>query len=488
MLVAQILVTSIATSTAASTSSVADYLAASARGAVLLAEERFAEAADELRRARLLTPSSPTVARDLAVALVALERFEEALDVLEDVEGLGDVDPEVLDLLAVVLVRLGQDEAAREVASSSGTFDGDALAFALGDRSRLDEVASRLGDRSLRAIAAARLLEAHAAKNGDGARARALSGLAQAGERSLLAASSGAWPIEPIGVGAIARATVDVSTNPRLVDRSTLSDTGARATVEAEAGIAALIGRARVDGAFAFEQQKWLVASEADDFEVSAFTLCLGIEVPLEASPLTPSAGLGLRLLDVSGALLSTHHAFAIDGGPRLRLPISSNLEVLLELLAIATDFVDGSPRDTRASSQNRDFIGQRVMASIRARDELVSGNVELSFLRDDARGSAFDAVGGSIAGLVEVTLTDVFSLDVAAGLDLRRYGPVGDPRVLGAASTREELRLSVGAGLRAKLTGALSLTVMDSYVQKVARGTRGYSDNLTRLGAEVSF
>ncbi|MBI2375319.1 MAG: tetratricopeptide repeat protein [Deltaproteobacteria bacterium] len=458
---------------------------AGARGARLLLDQQLEEAVIELEAARALAPGSSIPLRDLAVALMILGRDGEALEAIEAAMGLGDLDPEVAELRSVMLLKLGRIEEARGAASAANGFGADALAFALGDRSKREALADRLGEPGERSQVAALLLALDADAILDGARAERLARLA--GRDPSLAFVP--RPIRRTRWGGRVAATIDASTNPRLADRASLDDGVLGLGVLGEATGSLVLGPVRLDaGAFAETRHFFLGREGAEAFELSGLGFAVGVVAPLEASPLAPSATLGLRVVDVFGDFWSRHHAFSIEGGPGLVLPLSSELELLIEALAAATDFVDGSPPDAVVTSQNRDCIGQRVLATLSLAPGPVWARFSLAFIRNDARGAAFDAIGGLVAARAGVELLPGLEVSVDAGVEVLRYGAIGDPKVIGAASRRDELRLSVGSTFRLRITEGLAMIVTDDYAQKLARGPRGYVDNQTRAGLEVSF
>jgi hypothetical protein len=463
--------------------------------------ERFAAGALDvaipcLERARALLPLSATIARDLAIAYHAAGRLADALRQAELAMELGERDPEVIELRAVLLARLGWTDEARELARTADTWEGGLVAAVLGDSTAAYEVSELVNEETRRGAVAALVLATYAAERGDVTSARALldAGVALAsrgGESDAEYASrvfaSRLRARRGVSAASRLRLTIDHASNPTYVaEAPLLRAPGLRAGLLAEGALHAPIGAARVDAAMRFDQHLFLEdRSTLGAVELSGLSMAASVEVPISRHPSAALIGARARFVDTFGDALRVHYATTIEGGPTLALPIAAGLRVELGVFGVSTDFVDRSPSSARISSQNRDFVGRRATLVLDWDGDWVQGRAELMFLRDDARGDAFDARGGG--GALRLHARPMEGLAISTGIALlaRQFGPVGDEAIIGDAATRHELRTAIDFGAEIALAGSTFLVVEDTWIRSDARRLHTYTENVISVGVE---
>lgn len=441
-------------------------------------------------------PGSAVVARDLASAHLHAGELEAALASIDAAILLGDADPDARTLRAVILARLGRTtEAATEARAAAG-WRGELVAASLGD-GRAAYRASELGaEATPRGALASVVLAAHAVERGDGITAGLLLGDAEGlvsrdadGDiAAAVRAVSGALDaLDALTLHTRLRASIEHATNPALLSAPPPVDqSGLRLAILAEGEASFPIGRARVGASLRADKQAYLTEREAfRDLDLFGLTLTAGAELPIGRHPYAARVGLGARFTDTFGHRLDVHYATSIEGGPSLVLPMSPALSVSLAFLGIATDFVDRSPPDARISSQNRDLFGQRAVFGLTFATEWLDGRAEAMFLRDDALGDAFDALGGALAIRVLARPSPGVSLSTGAGVLIRDYGPVGDRALIGPAATRAQLRTALELGAQIELTTGFSFVVEDVWIQNNARELHSYTENVLSIGVE---
>lgn len=472
-----------------------------AEGADLLARGEVQAALQKLERAKELDPASPIIYRDLAIALGRAGRYAEAERMIAQAIDLGDADPEARELHALLLARSGRKDEALAAAQDARSWEGDLIAASLGDRSSASRATEWTSERTSRGALTALVLAAYAGEAGERTSARNLVSVseltaAEAGSVAVLEAARAlrgrldGESSELLKAGARARSVVEHATNPRFTaSGSDPAPAGLRLGLLAEAAVQAPIGTARLDGAFRFDQHLYLTAGDAlEQLDISGFTLAASAEVPISTSPEAASVGVAVRFRDLFGDRFRRHYATTIEGGPTLTLPFDLGTRLVLGVFGVGTDFIDGSPPDAEISSQNRDRIGQRAVAALIVETEHVDARAEALFLRDDAYGEAFDVRGGAISGRVEVRVPFGISLRGGLALTLRRFGPVGDPTVLGAAATRSEFRTAVELAALVPIGDHLALLIEELWISSSARPEHSYSNNVLTAGVEVRW
>ncbi|MCK6544706.1 tetratricopeptide repeat protein [Myxococcota bacterium] len=449
-----------------------------------------------LEEARALLPLSGTIARDLAIVYHAAGRLADALRQAELAMDLGERDPEVIELRAVLLARLGWDDEAREVARTADTWEGGLVAAALGDASAAYGVSELVEEETRRGAVAALVLATYAAERGDFTSARllldagtrlAVRGGESDAEYAARVLASRLRARRGLGAASRLRLSLDHASNPAFVTEAPLyRSSGLRAALVAEGALHAPIGPARVDAVMRFDQHLFLEDRSAlAEVELSGLSLEAGVEVPISRHPSAALIGVRARIVDTFGDALRVHYATTIEGGPTLALPIAAGLRVELGVFGVATDFIDRSPSSTRISSQNRDLVGRRATLVLDWEGEWVEGRAELMFLRDDARGDAFDARGGAAALRLRARPTEGLSISTGVALLGRAFGPVGDEAIIGDAAVRHELRTAIDVGAEIALGGATFLVVEDTWIRNDARRRHSYTENVLSVGVE---
>lgn len=478
----------------AATSSSADALAA--RGFALLAEDAAEDALTCLDAARALAPDNALIARDRAVAYSRLDRVPEALAAIEEAIALGDADPEAIILRTMLLDRSGRRFEAIVSARALRSAEGDLIGAALRDPASTHRAAELAQEDSARAALAALVLAADAGERGREGIARLLTNAAAERARAAhaLDVQNAAREMERrldehgrILTGGRLRATVDHATNPFYLERS--PESALRAAFSGELTFAAPLGIARFDAALSATQHAVLThRSLYHELDLSIFSVAVSAEIPISPRPAAALIGFRARATDVWGDLFGVHYATAIEGGPFMSLPLGASLAAELGIYGVGVDFVDRSPSDSQISSQNRDRVGQRATFALSFDAELVEGRVEASFVRDDALGEAFDAIGGLFSGRLSAYPGGGVVLETAVSAGVQEYGPVGDLAIIGPAATRTEVRNAVELSARVPLSESTALVIEDVWLRNNARRGHEYTENVFSVGAEVAW
>lgn len=475
-----------------------------AKGAELLVQGDPAAALSLLERAHALAPEDFVIARDLAAAALRADRPSDALRAVDRAIELGDPDPEARELRAVILARLGRRRTAAEVASEIGTVEGHMIGAVLSDPEAAYRLMPLVGEQSDRGALASLVLAAHEAARGDMGGARRLSALAEhqataAEDITLLNAARGlSRRFEEAGAVRHLlrlRLGLDHATNPGYVTAGDPDrNSGLRAVFSGDGAVEIPLGRATLFGGIRLEQhafanQRELYAS----LDLTALSISTRVDVAISNHPSAAIVGFSTRYTDVFARLFREHYAASIEGGPDLTIKLNAPMRLRLAVYGVATDFVDVSPPSGTVGSVNRDRVGQRAVLSLLLRTDWIEGIAEGLFLHDDARGDAFDAIGGGIAGRVAAHLSGGIVLFTGIAVTVREYGPVGDRAIIGPASTRAEIRTVAELGARVPLyrfgdTPGLFFVMEDVWINNAARQEHGYTENVLSMGVEVSF
>jgi len=479
-----------------------DALPLLARGVQALARGDLDQADRTLREARKADEWSALAAREHAIVLSRMGKNAEAREAIERAIALGDRDPEVSEIHARILGDLGEIEEAMRAAARAHTWEGDLIGASLGDRLAAHRASVWAEESSSRGALAALILAAHAGSTGERTTARTLVDMSE-----VLARGAGADPVlgaaralrDRLGLGGgervrfagRVRTSVDYATNPLFEADGTpgARPRGLRAAFAAEGGIQAPISTARLDAAARIEQRVQIIDRERfDGVDLSALSLAASVEVPISARPSAAQVGMTLRFHDLWGDAFDTHWATSFEAGPTLALPFDGSTKLVLGVFGVGVDFVDGSPRDAEISSQNRDRIGQRATAALLHDHGWFQLRGEVGFSRDDAFGEAFDSRGGVVAGRVTAEVTESVSIRTGVAVWLRSFGPVGDAVVLGAASTRLEVRTVAELAAEIRLSDHLSLLVEDDWIRNSGRAGHNYTHNVLSFGLEARW
>jgi hypothetical protein len=483
---------------ATSTSSSAEErgLVFSAAGLDLLSRGEVERATACLEQARSLLPESAVVARDLAAAYAQQSRYADALREVERAGALGDADPELHQLRAICLAELGSTDDAIAETRHVTTWESDLIAAALGDGRSAYRVAELVNEPTQRGALAALVLAAHAGDHGEQTTARLLQQVAAENAEAadspivLNAVRSLEQRLDQAGgvsASARLRTSIDHATNPLFQgDGTGVHDTGLRLALTGEGALQIPIFTARVDTALRVDQHLFLTSrQEFKRVDLTGLTLAASVELPISHNPSAAVIGLRARFTDAFGNELKVHYASTIEGGPNLIVPLTPALFVELGLYGIATDYIDVSPADSKISSINRDFVGQRATAALGFRADWLEGRGEMMFLRDAALGDAFNAIGGAAAGRLRAYPGGGVVLGTGVAVTIRQFGPVGDQSIIGSASTRTEVRTVVELGARLAVTHGLFLLLDDVWIQNSAREGHAYTENVLSTGVE---
>lgn len=474
-------------------------LIASATGLELLSRGAPEAATACLEIAAGVLPGSAVVAHDLAVAYAQMGRELEALAALDRALALGDPDPEAHPLRAMLLAELGQPGAALEEVRRVPGWESDIIAAALGDDQAAYRAANVVGEETQRGALSALVLAAHAGDRGEQNTARLLDGVAEQSAQAsgspivLNAARALDRRLAEQGgttVAARVRATVDHTTNPEFqAEGPAVRETAFRLAFTGEGAIEIPVGTARIDGALRVDQHVFLTDREQfRGVDLTGFTAALSVEFPISYSPSAALVGVRARAIDAWGDRFHVHYATTFEGGPTLAIPLTSATRVELGIFGLVTDYIDVSPASAKISSVNRDLVGQRVALALAFRASWLEGRGELMFIRDNARGEAFDATGGAASGRLRAYPGGGVALDAGVSVAARVFGPVGDLSIIGPPATRTELRTAVDVEVRVPLQGGLALVLGDVWIQNAAHDLHGYTENVLSSGLEQSW
>jgi tetratricopeptide (TPR) repeat protein len=476
------------------TSSSADELGA--LGFARLAEQANEEALRCLELAEERAPDNPLIVRDLAIAHARVGHPEKALEKVERAIALGDADPEAIVLRTMLLEATGRRFDAVISARALRSAEGDLIGAALRDPSSIYRAAELAQEDSARAALAALVLAADAGERGREGIARLLTETAakRANAARALDVQNAARALERrldehgrILTGARLSATIDHATNPYYLERSESS--ALRAAFSGEMTFAAPLGIARFDAALSATQHAMLTErARYRELDLSIFSLAMSAELPISPRPASVLIGFRARATDVWGDLFGVHYATALEGGPYMILPLGASLSAELGIYGVGVDFIDRSPSDSQISSQNRDRVGQRATFALSFEAELIEGRVEASFIRDDALGEAFDALGGLFSGRLRAYPGGGLVLETAVSAAAQEFGPVGDLAIIGPAATRTQVRTAVELAARLPLTDTSALILKDIWIRNNARSGHTYTENVLSAGAEVAW
>jgi tetratricopeptide (TPR) repeat protein len=471
-------------------------LVASGLGLDLLSRGDVEGAIACLELAASALPESAFVARDLASAYSAVGRSADALLWIDRALELGDIDPEAHELRAMVLADLSRAEDALEEARRSATWESDLVAAALGDEGAAYRVADLVNEPTQRGALSALVLAAHAADHGEQTTARLLKDVAEQNAESssspiiLNATRALADQLEKKGgmsAWARLRTSIDHTTNPAYqADGTGIHDTGVRLALLGEGALQIPIGIARLDTALRVDQHVFLTSRDLyRNLDLTGLVLAASIELPISNNPSAAVVGFRARFSDAFGNLFKVHYATTIEGGPNLILPLTARTRLELGVYGVATDYIDVSPSDAKISSVNRDRLGQRASVALSFRADWLEGRGEAMFLRDNALGDAFDAIGGAAAGRLRAYPGGGIVLGTGVAVLARQFGPVGDLSIIGPAATRTEIRTVIDLGATIPIAGALSLVLGDVWIQNGAREGHAYTENVLSTGLE---
>lgn len=474
-------------------------LVAGAIGLDLLSRGDLEAATACLEEAARSIPESAEIARDLAVAYVHAGKYEEAEQTVDRALALGDRDPEAEQLRAIIFAALDRPIEAIAAARRSRTWEGDLIAAALGDERAAYGVADLSGEETPRGALVALVLAAHAAERGERTTARFLVEAAarEAESSNAPIAINAAHALEqrlgeesPLGFFGRVRTSIDHATNPAfLAETGRARDTGLRLAVLGEGALQVLAGTLRIDAALRIDQHVFLTErTTLHELDLTGIGLAASVEVPISRHPAAAVVGLRVRFVDAFADRFRVHYATSLEGGPNLALPLGSVFRLELGFFGVARDFVDQSPPDARVSSLNRDHVGQRAAIALSFRTDWLDGRAETMFLRDDAVGDAFDAIGGALSGRLKAYPGGGVVLLTGVAVTGREFGPVGDSSIIGPASTRTEFRTVAEIGARIPLAERSFFVVEDAWIRNNARKLHAYTENVLSIGLEQIF
>lgn len=450
-----------------------------------------------LQAAHGLAPESTLIQRDLAVLLSLLGDFAEAKRLLLAAMAGGDRDPEVHAMLAYVLAQLGERRAAIQEVEAARSWRADLLGVSLGDPESRHRSRDLIDQDAARGAVAALVLAGEEASRGERVEAMNLAELAFQlasdhgldpiiGEISQLFLREMAEKGGPIQGSLGAQLFTEFVTNPgfaSMTEDSVLSLP--RATLGVDAHLKLALGRLRLSAEGAWMQQRVLQdRSRWAKVELGAYRLGLQAEYPLSRDPEGLVLGFELRFLDVYADGYRVEVGRLLEGGPVLSLRLTPRTRLRFGLLGSLYHQGQGAPEDP-SSSQSRHRSGQRAVLALRFSKERMRVEWVGFFTHHDAKGAAFDLVGGGAGATVVARVTPRLSLHSGFWVAYGNYGAVGDTTYLGSAARRSELRTELVLGARFAVLDGLALRLEDRWLQTAARVGHGYMQNRVIGGLE---
>ncbi len=451
-----------------------------------------------LERAYTLLPDSPIVVRDLAQAYALRGDLKEARVLTERAIVLGDPDPEIHQLHAMLLAELGELGLSRQAHGRAKTTEGEMIGAATMDPSAADRMAGYIDEDSERGAVASLLMAAYEGRRGNLEAARRLVRVAesQALRTDALLVLNAARDLSRridskysgFSYGFRLRTALDHASNPRfLADDTSDRPTGLRLALLGEGAAELVMGRFAVGASMRVDQHVFLMERDSlSSLDLTGLALSARLRFPISKDPNLAVVGFSLRYTDVFARLFRDHYAVSIEGGPDLRLRMSAFAELLMGFYGVATDFVDGSPSNSRVSSLNRDRVGQRVLVSMLFKLGWLSARSDAIFVHDNARGDAFDAVGGGGATRFFAQVGPGVRLNTGVSVMVRQFGPVGESAIIGAAAKRTEVRTVVELGARVPLYDNIDFVLEDVWINTAARDGHEYIENVLSIGMEA--
>ena len=453
-----------------------------------------------LQAARERLPTSAVVAQDLAVAWARLGRWENAQRAVTEARALGAAGPELELIATVVGARRGDTSRALAAAAAEGTWRADLVATALGSAGAKSRLVALLPEATGRAAWGRLVLAMVEGEAGDLPAAQRLA--VDAEQRAdALEMSSLALAARDLGTRLVGdsngwqgrlrlRSAVEYATNPGFEASGNVpEDPPFRLALTAAAGVSRSFGGLVAYGALRIDQHLFLNQRERlGSLDLFQWSVAAGLRYPLSADPNGTALGVVARVRDLYGDRFGEHLGMTLEGGPELHLRVAGNVSARLAFYGLKTDFIDGSPPGGVLSAVDRDRVGQRAVLSFDYASEKIRATWNALFLRDQADGEAFDAIGGGIGGRIAARASP--GVWVHAGLTgtLREYGPVGDAVIIGEAATRAELRAVLSFGARWAITSHLYAVAENVLVTTQAREPHEYADNVLSLGMEAQW
>ncbi len=453
-----------------------------------------------LLEARRRLPRSAVVARDLATVWIRLERWAKASEAVAEARRLGAAGPEVELMAAVVAARRGRSSAALRAAAAEGTWRSDLIATRFGSSRSKDHLLALLPENTERATWGRLMLALAESRDGDLPAARQLASDAERDADGLGVSSLAVTARQlshrlrhetPPWQGTLRlRTALEYPTNPGFSATGGEPDgVPVRLALSVSGGLRRSLGRWVLLGAARADQH--LFISEREDvgrFDLFHWSVAAGVRYSLSSDPNGTALGIAGRVRDAYLDLFGERLGTSIEGGPELHVRVDANLHARLALYGLKSTFVVGSPPSGVLSPVDRDRTGQRMILTLRYRSAGLQVVGDAMFLRDQADGEAFDAIGGGVGVRVAVRAQPDLWLHGGLSGTVREYGPVGDAAVIGDAATRPELRTAASLGARWAFFPRLSLVVEDVLVTTAARDRHRYTDNVLTVGMESSW
>ena len=466
-------------------------LQASAYGVEHLSRGEVERAVRCLRWAFYGLPHSEVIARDLGLALAQSGRLGEARTMLEQAFELGDPDGALER--ALVSAELGDTEVALHWAFEAGGVEGNTVAAALGEASRvralgydLDSVGPEspliqlvLAVRSAAegALGSAMIMAQRAQRRAESYSDALVFNAARALRQRLKQEPS-------VDVRLLGRVRAEHIVNPLWQTFSHESpSTSAALRLSATADLRGRVGSVTWSGSVAVDQRLYMVDRELlARAERLAVFAAGSLSIPLSENVQSAQLQLGLRAIDLRSNGFETRLGTSVEGGPTLRMVLADRWRGELGVYGVWTDF-----ETANAGVFERDRVGQRARLALAYDGVSVSGGIDLTALNDEAEGQAFDVSGLALSGRLVVQVRPRWNVRGGISAALRRWGPAGDEAVIGDAARRMELRWSVGFGLSAALIPHVNW-VADSFVLRSESKRGGFVSSTISTGLETAW
>ncbi|MBX2811034.1 MAG: hypothetical protein KTR25_04470 [Myxococcales bacterium] len=439
-----------------------------------------------------LLPDSEVIARDLGVAYAQATKLEEAQAQLLIARELGDTNGDLE--LALVLGENLAFKAALTAALRAGGIEGRTIAASLGDGAALHALRHSLKTAGVDRPISRLLLAAEAARSG-AVRAAAIMAKEAQEEAELLHDSLVLNAARTLRSRLDQVARLDVQARVNVVTEHIhnplwLSEvpkglhSGWASSVVGELNLTGHLGAVSWEAGLVADQRIFLInRDELAGVERLAILGYVAMIVPLSEDLRSAKLRVGLRAIEVRSDRFRKGLATAVEGGPTLTISVAPRWSTELGIYGIWSNLPESEIRNLA-----RDRVGQRVRGALLYQGSLLTSEVELIAMNDDAAGQVFSASGVALSGWVHLEVSRWWQARAAASVLVRRWGPVGNEAVIGAVIQETDVRWTTNIGLSRKLNSVLAWTIDSFFVRNEASASSRYIAHDLRLGVEAKW
>ncbi len=479
---------------ATQSSSVAQALIYSAQGLELLTRGQQKEATACLKLSAQLSPSDPASHYEYALALAQIRDFNGALDSLKKALDLGQNTRSAFLLQSVSFFELGQKEAALEAALRAGGFDGALVATLLGDEASAYSLGQWVEEKSRQGMFAAMALGLHQAQKRHLLGARQLNQVALAQAQNL-SMSPEFHAVRQFELGLRKQGPLDFKvslgaflghiSNPRYLAQPQREQRNSLALqLQGKTDLIWTADSFLLKTGLGYGQQLMLNNRElSPNLDLNQIEYDFQVAVPLSKNPYAAQLHFNGQWVGIWNHEFANHLGNLFEGGPGLVMQVASGLELDIALSGVVNNLEQSLSASGNPSALDRNSVGQRVRMGLHLKRSQISARLDGLFVHDESKGAAFDSSGGGLSGRIVAQATKDIRLHTAVSAILRRFGPIGDQGVVGAAAFRDELRLSAQLGVMVRLNEFTEAVIQDTWVDNIARDQHGYTHNILSLG-----